>query len=414
MKILQVMHEMLPRKRARAGGQLGTFQTLCALSDLGHEVHLAVCGGPFDVESEVVERCAGIHWIAPRSAGPARRVASRVFQPETWALRHPDSKGYASTLRNLALGLAVDLVWADGILGIAVAPRTTVPTIYGHYDFLHLLRPARRASRKLPRSPRDWTPTALRHAVHRPSVLSDSQVERIELNHCRESALVVSVSGSVAQRLTEDGIAAAHIPLVGPTIPRPPAEMRDSPRFFLFGNHNTANRAILSEIRQKIWPETTHLCTPAHWHQVGTVKPQERDADWEWASNNFEVMHGYVENLTDVFAPGDISIVAYPFDTGTRAKFAVAAAHGVPSAGYTTSFLCAPEFTGGLDAIVAESPSALALELDAVARDRTRRAGLAHAVRAAYERHFTYEAQLPLYATALERAVGAAADSRSA
>ncbi|MCC6217534.1 MAG: hypothetical protein IT376_21935 [Polyangiaceae bacterium] len=417
MRILQVSYRRIPRSRARAGGDLGTFQNLQALSALGHEVHLAVCGGPFEVEPEVAALAAQVHWVPARRESLAQRAAGRCFQLDTLRLRFPDRDGYATGLLRLAERLAVDLVWADTTFGIAVAPRTRFPTIYGHYDFLYLLKAVRAESRPAPRlgdlasGPEGWR--RFRSALRRPDSMSTEQLERLELRCCREASLVVSVSASACGLLREHGIAADHVPIVGPTLPARTGEPAAPARLLLFGNHNTANRAVLTEIRARLWPAVVTRASPVEWHQVGQVPAEEGDADWEWARRHFHSMHGFVPCLESVLRPGDISLVPYGFDTGFRTKFTVAAAHGVVSAGYPETFECAPEFTPGEDCLVAQGPEALAQQLDAVARSIADRKRLANAVRATYDRHFTFEAQIPKYERALAAALRVGARPRA-
>lgn len=408
MRVLQIAYRRVPRSRARAGGDLGTFQNLKALAALGHEVHLAVCGGRLEVEPEVQRLAHRIHWIEAAPGSLSERVLSRVFQLDTLRLQRPDRDGFATQLGELAQRLGADLAWADTVFGIAVAPREQIPTIYGHYDFLHLLKAVRAESRPSPRL-RDlyrgragWQ--AFRAAIRRPESMSRTRLAELELRHCREAALVVSVSASVVDSLRSRGVAAEHVPIVGPTLEPPANALGEVPRLFLFGNHNTANRAVLSEIRARLWPGVARRGAKVEWHQVGQYPEAELDEDWEWARGTFDRLHGFVPSLPSVMRPGDISLVPYGFDTGFRTKFTVAAAHGVVSAGYPETFQCAPEFTPGEDCLVGAGPEELAEEIHRVACSRAERLRLALAVRATYERHFTFEAQLDKYARAIERA----------
>ena len=70
MRIIQLAYERLPKRQARGGGELGTYQTLCALTELGHEVDLVVCGKPMEVERAARERVREVHWIEPTTPPP--------------------------------------------------------------------------------------------------------------------------------------------------------------------------------------------------------------------------------------------------------------------------------------------------------------------------------------------------------
>jgi hypothetical protein len=208
------------------------------------------------------------------------------------------------------------------------------------------------------------------------------------------------VSASEAAFLSARGIASTHIPIVGPTIPPPIAEATAGPRFFLFGNHNTAHASALAEIRHRLWPALERAGGVGEWHQIGKP-PSNPDDDWRWMERTFHTVHGFVEDLSTVFRIGDLSVVPYRHDTGFRTKFTVAAGYGVASAGFTESFLCAPEFTPERDCVAGVNVDALSAQLRRVIEDRAYRVQLGHAARALYESTYTFEGQIPRYAQIL-------------
>jgi hypothetical protein len=375
------------------------FQNLCALTDLGHEVHLAVIGSRTPVDREVAARVASVHLI-DRVATPLwLRPLERFLNPETFALRFPQAAAFDRSVASLARRLAPELIWADSTFALALAPRADYPVVFGNYDFLFKLKAVRDKTSRASLAEL----LTLRRRLKRPDALTRAALEAFEMKIAGEAAHVMCVSASEDSFLREHKIASSYIPIVGPTIARPSVSHLERPlRLFLFGNHNTAHGAALSEIRHRVWPILAKRHVPAEWHQIGRA-PSNPDDDWQWMERTFDQVHGFVDDLATVFGMGDLSIVPYRHDTGFRTKFTVAAAYGVVSAGYDETFLCAPEFTRGVNAIVAKDPEQLAAAIASAASDPSTRRELGLAARELYEKTYTFEAQLPRYARILEQ-----------
>ena len=407
MRILQLSYERTPKRLAPAGGDLGMYQNLCAMVELGHEVHLAVIGARERVDPEVRALVASVDEIAPKPTPFALRPLQRFLNPETFALRFPAASGYLAAITDLVSRYKPELVWADSSFALGLAPRAQLPVVFGNYDFLFKLKAVRRAtaSQGRLRDVRDLR--ALRRRIRRPDALSARALEAFELRLAAEAAHVMCVSSSEADFLRGKGIASTHIPIVGPTIARSAAASGAQPaRFFLFGNHNTAHAAALSEIRHHLWPALERAGVRAEWHQIGRA-PQHPDDDWKWMERSFAKVHGFVDDLGAVFRQGDLSIVPYRHDTGFRTKFTVAAAYGVASAGYEETFFCAPEFSRSIDCISERDAEGLATALGRAAKDPGWRESLGAAARTLYESTYTFEAQLPRYQQILRTALDA-------
>jgi glycosyltransferase involved in cell wall biosynthesis len=390
MKILQLSYSGTPKRNAPAGGGVGMFQNLKALVELGHEVELALIAPSEQVDAETRGLCREVHELLPREPPLWLRPLRRVLNPETFALRFPNAAGLRDAVARVADRMRPDAIWADSTFALALAPRDRYPVVFGNYDFLFRLKAVRLASRK-------------RKLLRRPDAMTLAQLEAFELQLAREAAHVMCVSASDADFLNGQRIASTFIPIVGATIAAPTAEATDPPRFFLFGNHNTAHAAALSEIRHRVWPELARAGVKVEWHQIGKP-PKHRDDDWLWMERSFDHVHGFVEDLATVFRIGDVSVVPYRHDTGFRTKFTIAAGYGVTSAGYEETFRCAPEFTNDVDCIVARGPAELAESFARIQRDRAWRSSLGNAARSLYDRVYTFEAQLPRYAAILAAA----------
>jgi len=409
MRIIQLSYERLPKRQARGGGELGTYQTLCALVALGHEVDLVVCGRPMEVEQAVRERVREIHWIEPTEPpllSPAG-LASRAFHPDTVKLRFPDAKGYQTRVRDLAKRLRTELVWADTIFALSVAPFE-LPVVYGQYDFLYKLKQVRKDTRghtdlrEIARS--ENKVRALREALTRPDVMTPRRLCEVELDLCRRASHVQSVSQTEADFLNAEGARATAIPVVGPTVSLPSRTLKPKPGIFLFGNSNTAQKSARTHLWRELWSELSQI-DGIEWHQLG-APPERPDPSWRWLEKAFDEVHGYVDDLANALGYGDICFVPYLHDTGYRAKFTVAAAYGTVNMGYHRTFACAPEFTPGEDCIAAANAREMADQLRRFAGDTAWRSQLAEASRALYERAFTFESMLNRYENLLGAAIG--------
>jgi hypothetical protein len=333
-------------------------------------------------------------------------LASRVFHPDTTKLRFPDAKGYQTRVRNLAQDLGSDLVWADTIFALSVAPFE-LPVIYGQYDFLHKLKRVRQDTRarvtvrELLRATR--SATALRTLLSRPDIMTLGRLREVELELCRRASHVQSVSQTEADFLNERGADATAIPIVGPTVTLPSRELKPKPAVFLFGNNNTAQSSARMHMWRELWAELSEV-ESVEWHQLG-APPERADPSWRWLEKEFDRVHGYVDDLADVLGFGDVCFVPYLHDTGYRAKFTVAAAYGTVNMGYHKTFACAPEFTPGQDCIASTDARDMADQLRRFATDVAWRTQLAEASRALYERAFTFESMLGRYESVLTAAL---------
>jgi len=408
MRIIQLSYERLPKRQARGGGELGTYQTLCALVALGHEVDLVVCGKPMEVEHDVRERARDVHWIEPTEPPRLSQVglASRAFHPDTVNLRFPDAKGYQTRVRELAGKLGTDLVWADTIFALSVAPFE-LPVVYGQYDFLHKLKQVRKDTREhidlreIARAKNKVR--AVRNALTRPDIMTLGRLRDVELDLCRRASHVQSVSQTEADFLNAEGAHATAIPVVGPTISLPNRNLKPKPGIFLFGNSNTAQKSARTHLWRDLWGELSQV-EGVEWHQLG-APPERPDPSWHWLEKAFDEVHGYVDDLAEALGYGDICFVPYLHDTGYRAKFTVAAAYGTVNMGYHQTFACAPEFTPGEDCIAAANARDMADELRRFAVDTAWRRQLSEASRALYERAFTFESMLDRYERLLTTAM---------
>ncbi|MGB8329376.1 MAG: glycosyltransferase [Polyangiales bacterium] len=388
MRIAQLCFQRYPSPIHVGGGDVRLWQNLVSLAALGHEVHVIACD-PGNARAPELDRLASSVTVLhsePIVAGTPRWLASRVFNPSSLALAWPDLRGLRRSVARVIEQLDPELIWAEEAFAVGLCP-TGVPVIHSHHDFHFKLR-----------SVRDRSVDSKR--LRRPAAMSAKRLRELEVDLCRRSAHTICASRSEAAFLRDLGISASYLPVTGPAIAAPDYQRLSEGRLFLFGNPNTAMKAARRDLRTRIWPEIERRGLDLRWHQLGKLPSPGSDASWAWLADRF-VVHGFVENLGDVFRPGDASIMPYPFDTGGRVKFAVSAGYGVVNIAYQKTFECSEEFTHGLDCLAARDPVHFAELLSEFSSEPALRLRLAQGSRAVYERHFTMQASYPRYEAAL-------------
>lgn len=363
------------------GGHIFYFQNLAALVELGHEVHLIACNPHQNAQDDVASRAASVTYAY--SVPPSRRsldyLLARVFRPETLVFQFPEWGGLQAQIAAAVKRIEPDVIWADHIQSLLLAPKTT-PIVYGHLDFIYQLQPVRRV--------------AHRGRIRRPDAIRTASLEKLEHELSRSSKFAVSVSHTALQIFDALGVPSVYMPVFGTFIANRALEPRDNTRAFLFGRSNTAMAMQRRNLREDVWPHIRNE-VPVEWHLVGD-EPVNKDDTWMWFEQNF-TRHGFVDDLGSVFMPGDLCLIPYKDDTGFRAKFVTAAAYGMVNIGYEETFRCAPEFVPGENCLAARDGAHFAELVHQYASDRALRERLANASRALYDEKFTLAAHLPTY-----------------
>ncbi len=368
------------------------WQNIMALSQLGHEVHMAIAEPTGPVDADLNEVCESVTYgvpIPPRPWQVFERAVDRVFRPETIPFRLPNWKGVRQQMLAAVERVQPDVIWADWI-GTLLHLPSAPPVVYGHLDFLHQLQHVRR----------DLHGGRLR----RPDIVSTPQLEQLEMELVRSSAYVVSVSATDVPLIEALGVPCVYMPIVGQSIPRPAGPLPSRARAFLLGRSNTAMNMSRRNLRQDIWPKLGSRASELEWHQVG-APPGGKTSDWEWVEAHFK-LHGFVENLDTVLRPSDLCLVPYREHTGFRAKFVTASGYGMVNIGYESTFGVAQEFVPNENCLAAVDDEHFAELLLDYASDPEMRRRLSEGSRALYENEFSLEAQYPLYESALSVATG--------
>jgi len=372
------------------GGDARRWQNLRSLKALGHEVHVLV-SNPVDEATEKLRELASSVTTArarhTRAWSP-RKWIDRAFNPETLRLALPNLFGLATQTEQWLQTVNPDVVWAEGAHS-AILCSDHWPLVHSHHDFMFKLRPVRRKT--------------FAGGIRRPDAMSLKALEKLEFDVCRRAAFNVCASLSEAEQIRSLGVSALYVPIVGESTALPDFGRLSPGRMLLFGNPNTAMRAARSNLQKEIWPVIEKQPFHFDWHQIGRVPRSGADPSWSFIERNFTV-HGYVPNLDEVMRPGDASIMPYAFDTGGRAKFGICAGYGVVNIGYEETFRCARELVHRENCLAATSPARFVELITEYCSDDALRLRLAKGSRAAYEEHYTLEAQLHNYELVLEQA----------
>lgn len=383
-----------PKTIARVGGDVRLWQSLASLVALGHEVHVIAIDPEGELEPAIEKLAASVTTlrtrIPPRTS--PRWLPWRIFNHETLLLRFPDLFGHRTMVTRALDKLAPDLVWAEEQLTAVLVPER-MPLVISHVDFFFRLMKVRDTYRRL----------------RRPNTMTNSQLERLEYALCRRARVTLVASETDAERFRERGVVAAYIPVVGPTLPPPDPRKLSPGRFFLFGKANTAMRAARQHFRTVVWPLLDDELQ-RDWHQVGDPpRDPSVDPSWRWLTERFEV-HGFVDDLSQLFMFGDASVMPYPIDASGHAKYSVGMGYGMVNIGYVQGYVSTPELVPGENCLAAATAPELVALLREYRADAALRRRLAEASRATYETKFSFEAQLANF----EKLLGSVAARASA
>ena len=383
-----------PRRCARNGGELRYWQNASSLLALGHKLSLVVPADrlhDLDLQADP----AALEIVPVQAQKPAvGRLQARVqallaMLSNHAALRyylHLEPTPVTATLHQVQRepGQPVWAEWVSGIWAAASFDRV----VYSHHDFLYRVIGVRYQTKK--------------RSVDQIERLRLRRLRRAEEALCGRAQAVVCVSASEAAELAARRVQVEYIPIVGPTIQITATNAAPVARIFLFGTGaNTAMRRSLAFLREELWPLLRKLRCRLEWHQVGEPDAHDIGGNWTWLTQHFKI-HGFVPDLSSVFLPGDGLLMAYPENTGFRTRFVTAAAHGVVSIGFQSTFLCIPEFENDVNCLMAPDTAGLVRQLERFGSDQSLRSRLAAAAIALYRREFSFEAQLPKYRRILE------------
>jgi hypothetical protein len=221
--------------------------------------------------------------------------------------------GKLRELQSVLDNLKPDVIWTEHLLpNLAVRlVKTSAPVVYGHHDFL-------------------WKVIGLRQ--------SDGGWKKKLLNQVRkraESRLIRAnefFAGGSQTELDEirrlcPGAATAFLPAAYVPVPASPVPRQWLPpvRLVHLGTMSaTANRVGLERFLQVCWPTLQDRHPGLAFKVIGDLRPVTDSPLAERLRQPGIECLGFVEDLTTVLRAGDIFVIPYEFDTGTRTRLPLA------------------------------------------------------------------------------------------
>ncbi len=341
---------------------------------------------------EIRERCA--EWrileLAPamRTRAPLRHALSGLVDPgQLYLDLEPAAK---QRFQTALLAMRPDLIWAEHLLPAALSARTSsLPVIYGHHDWNHRIKAHRRSARR--RDLRQRLKTWLRR--------------RFEEDLVRRVAGVVSGSSSEAAMLSALGVRQVvylpptFTPQLDPTTLALPA---GPPRIVhLGGLKTTATRVGLERFLAVVWPtlragvapDPKTAGPPALWvvGDLDGASPQLHAALIEAPAT----CPGFVADPTAVLRPGDLHVMPWEHDTGTRTRIPMVLSHGQVVVAVRAGVACFPELVHGENCVLVERLEDLGEALRGLLCEPATRLRLAQAGLRTVAQYFTREALQP-------------------
>ncbi|MEM8961424.1 MAG: glycosyltransferase [Acidobacteriota bacterium] len=307
--------------------------------------------------------------------------ATLILDPEP-----TDVERFAATVQ--ALGpdalLAVHLVPASLLHGrayarLAIGLATRPLTLYDHFDW-HWRIKAHRAGR------RSWR-QRLRHRLTRGW---EEHLVKIADGVVTGSASEAATCRRLGARNVVNVPTAFEVPASPPSFtsfPTPPRLVH------LGGMSTTANRLGLGRFLDVVWPEFTRP-RPELW-VIGSLRGADATLLERLENDPDIVTTGFVDDLATVLRPGDLHIVPWEHDTGTRTRVPLALRHGQVLVSTRAAVACLPEIEDGRNAVLVDTLDAMRAELDSLAESTDRRHELAEAGWRTFLDAYTHEALRP-------------------
>ncbi|MEN6480072.1 MAG: glycosyltransferase [Anaerolineales bacterium] len=330
---------------------------------------------------------------------PTRTLADRLC---TLALsREPDmarrlwSEAFWRELEALIAEWQPDVVEVEGIelgryarlLRARHGPRPAI--VFDDHNAEYLLQ--ERAARTDLRQPRRWLKAAY-------SLVQARRLRRFEAQLCREADAVVAVSPEDARAIEAiaPGVAVLTVPNGVDTARYHPG-LPDTlplahPAVVFTGKMDfRPNIDAMLWFAQEAWPRVLAARPDARLYIVGKSPTPAVVALGERPGI---CVTGYVEDILPYFGGADVYVVPLRVGGGTRLKVLEAMAAGLPLVS-TTLGVEGIALTPGREALLADTPEALADEVLALLADRERAAALGQAARAFVERHYDWSTIAP-------------------
>jgi glycosyltransferase involved in cell wall biosynthesis len=293
------------------GGASVYYSHLQILYQLGYKINLLVMdwSGENIIKefetSEVAHLVTSIINFTPTYSVPSNKIR-RFFE----AIDRPDVFEYhflndenKEFLEKEILKNKIDIVWAEWRWTALLASysKLTVPVIYAHHDWEYKL-------------------SKLRKKINLLGKFHNFQKKRVEIK------LVQSVSACVSGSFTEmeeikkiSNKEALYIPTTYENIELIEKGNTMPILVHLGGMGTTANRLGLERFLDVCWNDLKKENKDIQLHVIGSIT-SANGALREKLNDAQIICKGFIENLDSVLKPGDIHIIPWEYNTGTRTR----------------------------------------------------------------------------------------------
>lgn len=294
----------------------------------------------------------------PRQRAPLRHAVRGVFDP-SWLYLDVAPQSFAE-LSAILSEWRSDLIWAEHLLPAALACRvSSLPVIYGHHDWSWRIKTHRQGRRT---TWRGRFAQRLKAALRR----------RFEERLVRGVAGCVSGSASESAELRRlGGGCVAYLPTTFARAVADPVPWPDGPPrlVHLGGLQTTATRLGLERFLDVVWPrlrESLGASCPELW-VIGSPDGAP-DALRSALASAGAIAPGFVAELGEVLRPGDLHVLPWEHDTGTRTRIPLALAHGQALVSTRAAAACLAELEDSENCVLVdrleEMPEAISGLLD--------------------------------------------------
>lgn len=318
-----------------------------------------------------------------RRSAPLRHAVRGLFDP-SW-LYLDVAPASVDELSAILADWRSDLIWAEHLLPAALAGRaSSLPVIYSHHDWSWRIKTHRQGRR---RTWRGRLEQRLKAALRR----------RFEEGLVQRVAACASGSASESSELRRLGVGhVAYLPTTFVRAVPDPVPWPDGPPrlVHLGGLRTTATRLGLERFLAVVWPRLRQRLgrsLPEFW-VVGSLDGASvalRSALVDAGA----ITPGFVAELDGVLRPGDLHVLPWEHDTGTRTRIPLALAHAQVLVSTRAAAACLAELEDGENCVLVDRLDHMSEALAGLLGDAERRQRLALAGLDILEKSFTQASQ---------------------
>ena len=319
-----------------------------------------------------------------RGSAPVRHLLTALRDPLSYYA--PELAETTEAFRCAVDRTRPDVIWAADTEPALLAVRAAVepPVIFAHSDWKSRIGRLRNEAtgRSRLRTVHWW--------LHR----------RAEEALARRAAACVAASASEGGEIRALGVKhVAYLPVTYAALPTPDTEQSAGAVriVHLGGMRTTAVRVGLQRFLDVAWPVLLDLVVkPPELWVIGELDGAPARL-LESLDRVGAVCTGFVPDLRAVLRPGDLHIVPWEHNTGTRARVPLALNHGQVVVSTRAAVECLPELQSNVNCVLVDRLPSMGHALAQLLQQPARRVEVARAGHATFLQHFTRDAMQPRF-----------------